>query len=52
MNSKTIDIGQAISKDIAEYFNFLSPGDIRLKNSRIGKDAKKSIKRRTFARGL
>jgi len=36
MNSKTIDIGQAISKDIAEYFNFLSPGDIRLKNSRIG----------------
>ncbi|GCL38895.1 hypothetical protein SR1949_40140 [Sphaerospermopsis reniformis] len=24
------------NKDIAEYFNFLSPGDIRLKNSRIG----------------
>ncbi|AFY48161.1 hypothetical protein Nos7524_2318 [Nostoc sp. PCC 7524] len=24
------------TKNIAEYFNFLSPGDIRLKNSRIG----------------
>jgi uncharacterized protein (DUF433 family) len=36
MNSKTLDIVQAVSKDIIEYFNFLSPGDIRLKNSRIG----------------
>jgi uncharacterized protein (DUF433 family) len=36
MNSKTIDTRQAVSKDIAEYFNFLSPEDIRLKNSRIG----------------
>lgn len=24
------------TKNIAEYFNFFSPGDIRLKNSRIG----------------
>ncbi|AFZ56374.1 DUF433 domain-containing protein [Anabaena cylindrica FACHB-243] len=31
MNSQTIP-----TKNIAEYFNFLSPGDIRLKNSRIG----------------
>ncbi|MEH2372152.1 DUF433 domain-containing protein [Nostoc sp.] len=36
MNSKTLEIGQPVSKDIAEYFNFLDPGDIRLKNSRIG----------------
>lgn len=36
MNSNTLNISQPISKDIAEYFNFLSPGDIRLKNSRIG----------------
>ena len=35
MNNQTIP--QNIpNKDIAEYFNFLSPGDIRLKNSRIG----------------
>lgn len=36
MNSNTLNISQPISKDITEYFNFLSPGDIRLKNSRIG----------------
>lgn len=37
MSSKTIDASQAISsKDIAEYFNFFAPEDIRLKNSRIG----------------
>ena len=35
MNSQTIP--QIIpKKDITEYFNFLFPGDIRLKNSRIG----------------
>ena len=31
MNSQTIP-----TKDITNYFSFLSPGDIRLKNSRIG----------------
>ncbi|MFK0733332.1 MAG: hypothetical protein ACIWVG_19640 [Gloeotrichia echinulata HAB0833] len=24
------------TKNIAEYFNFIAPGDIRLQNSRIG----------------
>ena len=38
MNSQTIP--QIIhKKDITEYFNFLFPGDIRLKNSRIGIEA-------------
>ena len=38
MNSQTIP--QIIpNKDITEYFNFLFPGDIRLKNSRIGIEA-------------
>jgi len=32
-----MNIGQAMfTKHIAEYFNFLSSGDIRLKDSRIG----------------
>jgi uncharacterized protein (DUF433 family) len=32
-----MNTNQAIyTKDIADYFNFLSHGDIRLKNSRIG----------------
>jgi uncharacterized protein (DUF433 family) len=35
MNSQTIP-HIIPNKNIAEYFNFLSPGDIRIKNSRIG----------------
>ncbi|WP_414545240.1 DUF433 domain-containing protein [Nostoc sp. CCY0012] len=32
-----MNTNQAIyTKDIADYFNFFSPGDIRIKNSRIG----------------